>query len=299
MTDAGYVYGPGRSFGARTTLAALLAAFLQAPLAAQADLPAETPPPTTAQDAASAATAAAAAPGESAQDELSRRATDPTASPPSVALINDFTFSYQDLPGGTPIDEDGYELRFQSVVPFVAWGAPNILRVTLPYQVSGPGAAGLGDVTLFDLVIVPLSRGRLGVGAVGSFAASTKETDAHAVGGPAIGIVLPMSKKVNIGLFNQNLFGDGVSISQLQPIFAYQLGSGWSLSLGDLQFPYDWDRGEFLSLPVGVQIGKVLPIAGQPMRFSINPQYDFKDLPGAGRFSAQLTVQLMLPEKKK
>jgi hypothetical protein len=103
---------------------------------------------------------------------------------------------------------------------------------------------------------------------------------------------------VNVGLFNQNLFGDGVSISQLQPIFAWQLGSGWSLSLGDLQFPYDWDRGEFLSLPIGVQLGKVLPIAGQPMRFSINPQYDFKDTPGAGRFSALFTVQLILPDKK-
>ena len=137
------------------------------------------------------------------------------------------------------------------------------------------------------------------MGAVGSFASSSKETDAHAVGGPAIGLVLPLSRKVNIGLFNQNLFGDGVSISQLQPIFARQLGSGWSLSLGDLQFPYDWDRGEFLALPIGLQLGKVLPIAGQPMRFSINPQYDFKDIPGAGRFSVQFTVQLMLPEKKK
>lgn len=285
MTYAGSLDSPSRSFGARTALAAFLAALLQSPLAAQGP--------------ATPATVPAEAPGESAQDELSRRATDPTASPPSVALINDLTFTYQGLPDGTPIDEDGYELRFQSVVPFLAWGAPNILRMTVPYQIQGPGAAGLGDITLFDLVIVPLAHGRLGVGAVGSFASSSKETDAHAVGGPAIGLVLPLSRKVNIGLFNQNLFGDGVSISQLQPIFARQLGSGWSLSLGDLQFPYDWDRGEFLALPFGLQLGKVLPIAGQPMRFSLNPQYDFKDIPGAGRFSVQFTVQLMLPEKKK
>jgi hypothetical protein len=47
-----------------------------------------------------------------------------------------------------------------------------------------------------------------------------------------------------------------------------------------------------------VQLGKVLPIAGQPMRFAVNPQYDFKKTPGAPRFSVSLTIQLLLPQKK-
>jgi len=42
----------------------------------------------------------------------------------------------------------------------------------------------------------------------------------------------------------------------------------------------------------------VLRIAGQPMRFSVNPQYDMKDLPGSSRFKLLLPVQLLLPEKK-
>jgi hypothetical protein len=133
---------------------------------------------------------------------------------------------------------------------------------------------------------------------VGSFAAATSDVSAHASAGPAIGLVAAVSKKLNLGLFNQNLFGDGVSISQIQPIAAYQLGSGWSLSLGDLQWPYDWDRNEFMAMPIGVQLGKVLPIAGQPMRFALNPQYDFKDLPGNSRFKVLFTIQLLLPEKR-
>lgn len=286
-------------FGSHCAAAGLLATLVAAPVHART-AGAEPPEATiVAEEPEAPAAASATAPGESQQDELSRRATDPTASPPSVALISDFTFDYQDRPDGIPIDEDGVELRFQSVVPFQAWGLPNILRVTVPYTVSGPGSAGLGDITIFDMAVFPVPAGRFGVGLVGSFASSAKETDAHAVGGPAFVLLVPMSKKLNVGLFNQNLFGDGVSISQLQPILAYQLGSGWSLSLGDLQFPYDWDRGEFLALPIGVQLGKVLPIAGQPMRFSINPQYDFKDLPGAGRFSAVFTIQLIMAEKKK
>ena len=236
---------------------------------------------------------------ESEQEELSRRATDPTASPPNFSFINDFTLSYRDQSDGTPIDENGYLLKFQPVVPFKAWGQANILRMTVPYQMSGPGPEGLGDVTIFDLVILPQSWGRLGIGAVGNFVSSAKDVTGHMSGGPAIGFVAQISKKLNLGVFNQNLFGTDVGISQLQPIMAYQLGNGWSLSLGDLQWPYDWNRGEFVSMPIGLQIGKVLPVAKQPMRFAINPQYDLKDLPGISRFKILLTATLLLPEGKK
>ena len=65
-----------------------------------------------------------------------------------------------------------------------------------------------------------------------------------------------------------------------------------------MQWPYDWHRNEFVSLPIGVQLGKVQAVGGQPMRFAVNPQYDLKDLPGASRFKVLLTIQLLLPEKK-
>jgi hypothetical protein len=232
-------------------------------------------------------------------EELARQATDPTASPMNFAFINNIQTDYSDLPDGTPVEGTGYDLKFQPVLPFRAWGVDNILRMTAPYHVSGPGPVGLLDITIFDLVILPQKWGRLGVGAVGSFSARTSEVSSHAAGGPAIGFVAGITKKLNLGLFNQNLFnGDDVAISQLQPIAAYQLGSGWSLSLGDLQWPYDWERGEWLAMPIGLQLGKVLPIGGQPMRFAVNPQYDLKKTPGAPRFSVSLTVQLLLPQKK-
>ena len=272
-----------------------LAAGLFVPAAgARAEEPAP-PPVVAAPSAADDSTEAA----ESDADELSRRATDPTASPPSFGFINDVTTSYRDLADGTPVDGAGYQIRFQPVVPFKAWGVANIFRMTVPYQVSGPSPEGLGDITVFDLVVLPQSWGRLGVGVVGSLAQAEKGEDGHSSAGPAIGFVMPVSKKLNVGLFNQNLIGNDVAISQIQPIVAYQLGDGWSLSLGDLQWPYDWDRGEFVSMPLGVQVGKVLPVAGQPMRFSLNPQFDLKDLPGASRFKVLFTIQLLLPEGKK
>jgi hypothetical protein len=273
-------------------VAALVAGLLVPAASARADEGAQDPEPTAAPATAPAQSA------ESERDELSRRATDPTASPLNFGLINDVTTSYRDREDGTPIDENGYTLKFQPVIPFKAWGVANILRMTVPYQVSGPGPEGLLDLTIFDMAILPQSWGRLGIGVVGSFAAATSDVSAHATVGPAIGFVAQMSKKLSLGLFNQNLFGNDVAISQIQPILAYQLGSGWSLSLGDLQWPYDWDRGEFLSMPIGVQLGKVLPVAKQPMRFAVNPQYDMKDLPGGSRFKVLFTITLLLPEKR-
>ena len=283
---------------------ALAAGLLVPAASARADEAAQDPKPTAAPSEAGAKTGAAEpatappASAESERDELSRRATDPTASPLNFGLINDVTTTYRDLEDGTPIDENGYTLKFQPVLPFRAWGVANILRMTVPYQASGPGPEGLEDLTIFDMVILPQSWGRLGIGVVGSFAAATSDVSAHATIGPAVGFVAGVSKKLNLGLFNQNLFGNDVAISQIQPILAYQLGSGWSLSLGDLQWPYDWDRGEFLSMPIGVQLGKVLPVAKQPMRFAVNPQYDMKDLPGGSRFKVLVTITLLLPEKR-
>jgi hypothetical protein len=37
--------------------------------------------------------------------------------------------------------------------------------------------------------------------------------------------------------------------------------------------------------------------AGQPVRFSVNPQYDMKGLPGMSPFKVLVTIQLILPDK--
>ena len=57
------------------------------------------------------------------------------------------------------------------------------------------------------------------------------------------------------GLFNQDLFGNGTAVSQVQRL------------------------------------------AGQAMRFSVNPQYDMKGLPGTSRFKVLVTIQLLVPDK--
>jgi len=224
-------------------------------------------------------------------DELSRQATDPTASLMSFNFINDFRTSFYG------VDDDGFEFRFQPVVPFRAWKTSNILRLVVPYQTDGPGNEGLKSVSIFDLVVLPQKWGRFGIGPVMNLAESESAAESKFSIGPALGAVVPISKKLNVGGFTQNLFASGVAITQLQPIVAYQLGSGWALSAGDLQFAYDWNLGAWVSLPIGFQIGKVQRVAGQAMRLSLNPQWNLKDIDGANKAKVVFTVTLLAPGK--
>lgn len=252
-----------------------------------ADQPKASAGPVTAPMAASAP---AQPPAADAQD-LSAQATDPTASLMSFNMINSFTTSYHGL------DDSGYTFKFQPVVPFRVWRASNILRVVVPYQTSGPGDEGLKSVTIFDLVVLPQKWGRFAIGPVMSLSESTSPVPSKFAIGPAVGAIKPISKKLNVGLFTQNLFAAHVGITQLQPIIAYQLGNGWALSAGDLQFTYDWERGGWVSVPIGFQIGKVRPIAGQPMRFALNPQWNLRNVEGAPKVQLTFTVTILAPAK--
>lgn len=223
--------------------------------------------------------------------ELSRQATDPTASLMAFNFINDVRTSFTDAEG------KGFEFRFQPVVPFRALKTANILRVVIPYQGSGPGSEGLKDVSIFDLVVLSRKWGRLGIGPVMSLKQSAGDASSKFAIGPAVGGTGPLSKKLNIGLFSQNLFAGEVAVTQLQPIIAYQLGHGWALSAGDLQYIYDWKGGGWVSIPFGFQVGVVRPLGGQPFRFSVNPQWDVADLPGVISSKVVFTVTILAPAK--
>jgi len=155
----------------------------------------------------------------------------------------------------------------------------------------------LKSVTLFDLIVIPQSWGRFGFGPVMSFAESASDAPSKFAIGPAVGGVVQVSERLNVGLFNQNLFASEVAATQLQPIIAFQLGGGWALSAGDLQFVYDWEQQRWASLPIGVQIGVVRPIAGQAFRFSLNPQWNFADISGAVESKIIFTVTLLVPTR--
>ncbi len=226
------------------------------------------------------------------QDELARKATDPTASLMSLGLITGYTGDYRGSQPG--LDDHSWDFKFQPVIPFKFLDMPNILRLSLPYRFSGRGEHGLGDVSVFDLALVNESWGRWGLGPVMTFAGDDDAEDKF-VFGPAIGGVIQASKEFSFGAFNQNVFGPDTAVSQFQPILTWQLGDGWSLSGGDLQFTYDWHGDRWVNLPVGFQLGKVLQIGGQPLRLAVNPQYNLARHEGLEQWKVLFSVTLLLP----
>jgi hypothetical protein len=105
------------------------------------------------------------------------------------------------------------------------------------------------------------------------------------------------SKRLLIGAFSQNLFAAHVGITQLQPVVTYQLGHGWSLSAGDAQFTYDWERDEWTNLPLGFQIGVVRVVLKQPFRFYVNPQWNLKDITGAVKSKSRVRHHAACPSR--
>jgi hypothetical protein len=220
--------------------------------------------------------------------ELAKTASDPTASLMSLNL------RYNSVPAFHGIDDDAGAVQFQPVIPFTAWGTKNILRATITYETSGPRGSGLGDVTIFDLLVFDRPWGRFGVGPVMQLLPGRDGNDDTFAIGPAVGFVKSQGRWT-YGLFNQNLFGGDVSISSLQPVLAYQLGNGWAVSSGDAQWTVDWDRGQWVNLPIGLQLSKVGSLGGQAVKWSINPEYNLRDLDGAPEWSIRLGFSLLVP----
>lgn len=221
-------------------------------------------------------------------EELARKAADPTASLMSLNL------RYTRIPSFRGLDGSAGSSQFQAAIPFKAWSTSNILRATVNYTNSGPAPDGLADVTIFNLLVFDKPWGRWGAGPVAQLLPDRGgNSDTFSIG-PAVGFVASTGRWT-YGLFNQNLFGDDSAISSLQPVLAYQLGDGWALAAGDAQWTLDWDRNEFINLPIGAQLSKVTRIGGQSIKWSINPEYNLRDLDGVPEWSLRFGLSLLVP----
>ncbi|MFK5922651.1 MAG: hypothetical protein QM496_10760 [Verrucomicrobiota bacterium] len=229
---------------------------------------------------------------KSSINDLSTKATDPTASLMALNFQGIYTGGFYG--GGIGQEDSRTVFQFRPVIPLKIFDQANILRLTIPYQVDGRGDEGWGAISVFDMMVFNQDWGRWGIGPVMSFDTTGGAPDKYVLG-PALGAVYKVSKKLNVGLFTQNVFWSNTAVSQLQPIIAYQLGKGWALSAGDLQFAYDWKSSRWVNAPIGFQIGKVLKIGKMPARISLNPQYNLIDEPSLSQWSVTLTFTALFP----
>lgn len=226
--------------------------------------------------------------GGTGGDDLASKIVDPTAALTQVVVQNRWISEYHGL------DASQNTWTMQPVIPFKFIHNNHILRATLPYRADGPNGDGLDSVQIFDLIVKPFGNGRLGVGGIMNFSPATAADSDTFQMGPAFGWV-GQKGKLTYGLFNQNLFSDEVEVSFLQPILAYSITQKTTVSLGDLQLGYSWKTDDWVSLPIGFQVNRIVNIRDTYLRLFYNPQYNFHDQTGSPEWTHIFGVALLVP----
>ena len=219
--------------------------------------------------------------------DLATKLVDPTASVTTLNFQNRFVSSFYGR------DDQQNTFVFQPVIPFRGFGMNHIFRATMPYRFDGPLEDGLDPVTLFDLIVIPASWGRWGVGPVVSFLPNSPSGRDTIQAGPAIGFVTQKGKWT-LGAFNQNLISEDTNVSFLQPVIAYTIDTKWTLSAGDLQEGYDWKSDQWFNLPIGFQVARLVQVGDTTLRVGYNPQYNFRDLANSPEWTHLFAVSLIV-----
>jgi hypothetical protein len=188
-------------------------------------------------------------------------------------------------------------LEMQPVVPigpFHSFPYTQLMKITLPMFISTPGvappmacigcpplstsASGMGDLQLFDLLSIKQSWGRWGIGPTVIFPTAT-ETQLGAgkwQAGPSVAIIYTGIKNLTAGFVLQNPISYAGSPNRpdvnqmvITPTFTFNLAKGWFVGLSDYNFTWNWESGGAATIPLGMQVGKVVRLGRQPVSMSI------------------------------
>lgn len=188
----------------------------------------------------------------------------------SITIQNYFIASQWDRPGTANV------VDFRTLIPFKVWDQENLLRLDLPFRTQSALGPGLADSRLFDLLMFQTEKINWGVGPVFNLGVNRGPgVDAFQTG-PAAAVTYSNSPAFSFGLLNQNFLSGQVTVTTLQPILVYNPGPVWTISLGELPLVYNWRKSQFAVFSVGLQVGALVKIARQPVRFFVNPQYNTK-----------------------
>ncbi len=239
------------------------------------------PSPGTAQTTAAQNPATKAA-GPSAQD-LANQVNNPAA---PVTFIQFRNILAPSVPG---TDGVANALQMQPVLPigpfkFIPY--VQLMKITMPFYLVVPGTvspqrsgvSGVGDLQLFDLVIIKQSWGRWGFGPTLVF--PTASTNATGAGkwqaGPSVALIYTGIKNLTAGAIIQDPISYAGSASRanvnsmiISPTFTFNLKEGCFVGLSDYNWNFNWENGGAATVPLGVQMGKIVTLGKQPISLSV------------------------------
>ena len=237
---------------------------------------------------------------------LSAAAADPTEPLIQLTVDNDVAISNRGGKGAA------HQFLLQPTIPLPAFSVfpiAQIIRPSIPIVTSpGPNRkSGLGDISVFDIFLPErFSWGAVGVGPLLVFPSATDDQLGRGKWqvGPAAAFIYEAIPHLQLGVIVQNPISfagnnnrETINEMTLQPIAQYNLPKGWYVSMGDLNWTLDWKAGGKPTIPVALQVGRVLPIFGQSMNLAVEPFYvAVHDGPSA-RWGIRIGISLLLPEK--
>ena len=254
-----------------------------------------------------ASPASPSAEGQSAS-ELNRQLSNPVTSLWSLQ----FQFNNYRLAN----DHWNNQLQFQPVLPVSLTKDLNLVtRPVLPLYNIVPHetasgqfetSAGLGDMILLTL-LSPANVGPWILGAGPTFifptATSTFTGQGKWQAGPSV-VAGYLTHRFIVGLFPQQWFSIGgdsdrpaTSQLNLQPFAAVFFGDGWNVGYsGNILANWKAPAGDVWTVPVGVEIGKVVKLGRLPVKFNLGLPYMPVHPRGGQQWNIMFEVTAVIPK---
>jgi len=217
-------------------------------------------------------------------------------------LQNQYVGSYYGLE-----DKDSNAVLFRGILPHKLFGAPQILRATLPVATTPDlppdgRTTGVGDLNLFDIFITKIGGVELGVGP--QLTLPTASEDATGTGKWQAGIATmaiapnPWGLIGGLVTWQHSFAGDDDRRTQnnlqAQPFFIYNLPEGWYVR-STATWTFDLDL-ETYYVPLGAGVGKVWKVGKDTVNLFAEPQWTVMHHgDGVPRFQVFMGVNLQFP----
>lgn len=223
-------------------------------------------------------------PGESNETASVEKVAKDLANP--LAPITTFISQFRVELGNGPDDDTNYQLRLQPSFfkPFADRSA-FLLRTIVPFRFNNwpTHDSGLGDITLTPYNVSDITRSTfMGFGGTFTFPTATEEPlgSGKWSAGPAF-ILAQVGQPITWGGLVQHIWSyagasdrSSINVTTVQPFLAYLLGKGWVATVTS-ETTYNWqaDSGDKWTVPLGVQIAKVVQIGGKFFNFGLAGVY--------------------------
>ncbi|MEC5398034.1 hypothetical protein [Uliginosibacterium sp. H1] len=210
--------------------------------------------------------------------------------------------SYHDLD-----DKDSNAFLLRGILPHRLFGAPQIMRATMPVVTSldlppDGRTTGTGDLNIFDIILFKAGNVQVGIGP--QITMPTASDDTLGTGkwqaGLAGAVIAPQSWGLLGGLvtWQASFAGDDDRRRQnnaiAQPVVIYNLPAGWYLR-SSATWTFDLETDSHY-IPVGLGAGKVWKYAGTTWNAFVEPQWTVEHHgPAVPQFQVFMGLNLQFP----